>query len=82
MKQFVWYAIQTGIVVGIVYFDSTRPHPTPGAALFLGVGWALSFTVVVHLIGNGFRRLWRWFVPVPHVVGERRNDGRGIVADR
>lgn len=82
MKQFVWYAIQTGIVVGIVAFDASRVEPQPGVALFLGVGWAISFTVVVHLFAEWGRRLWRRFVPVPHEVGERRNDRRGVVTDR
>lgn len=83
MKQFVWYAIQTGIVVGIFYFDSTRPEPAPGAALVLGVGWAIAFTVVIHLIADGLKRLaWRLGVLAPHPVRERRDESRRVVPDR
>lgn len=82
MKQFVWYAIQTGIAVGIIYFDSTRPEPNPGAAIFLGVGWAIAFTVVVHLFADWARRLWWLLFPLPHVVRERRDKGRRVVSDR
>lgn len=80
MKQLIWYAVQTAIVVGIVYFDSTRPDPTPGAALFLGVGWAIALTVVFHLIADGLKRLaWRLGIISTHPVRERRDESRRVV---
>ncbi len=63
MKQFVWYAIQTTIVGWLLYIDHINGGQRPGLALVAGIGLALSFTVVVHLIGNGLRRLWNWLRP-------------------
>jgi hypothetical protein len=79
LKQFLWYAFQTAIVLGIIAFDASRPDPNPGAAIILGVGWAIAATVVIHLFAEWFRRLWRWFVPLPHEVRERRDDSRRVV---
>ncbi len=69
MKQFVWYAIQTGIVAWVLYIDYVSGMNRPGVALLLGVGWALSFTVVVHLTWNGLRRLWGWLHGRPAPIG-------------
>ena len=69
LKQFVWYAIQTGIVVWVLYIDYVSGLNRPGVALLLGVGWALSFTVVAHLAWNGLCRLWRWLHGRPAAVG-------------
>lgn len=71
MKQATWYLFQTAIVVGVVAFDSTRPNSQPGVALLLGVGWALSATVVIHL-----------FLSLARKIRERWNNRRGVVTDR
>ncbi len=60
VKQAFWYAFQTCIAVGIIIFDATRPEPHPGAAIVLGVGWAIAATVVIHLFAEWFRRLGRY----------------------
>lgn len=60
LKQFVWYTVQSGIVALFLYVDHINGGQRPGLALMIGIGMALSFTVVVHLIGNGLRRLWDW----------------------
>ncbi len=57
MKQAFWYTFQTAIVVWVVYVDRMSPEPKLGVALLLGVGWAISLTILLHLIGNGIRRL-------------------------
>jgi hypothetical protein len=57
LRQFLWYAFQTAIVVWIMWVDYQSPDPKPGIALALGIGWALALTVLLHLIGGGIRRL-------------------------
>lgn len=79
LKQFVWYAIQTGIVAWVLYIDHISGMNRPGVALVLGVGWALSFTVVVHLAANGCRALWRLLRPAPAIGGHGLD---GVIGDQ
>lgn len=61
VKQFFWYAFQTVIAGGIIIFDASRPEPNPGAAIVLGVGWAIAATVVIHLFAEWLRRARSYF---------------------
>lgn len=57
LKQFVWYAIQTGIVGIVLYGYHQSGGRDYGIALLLGIGWALCATVLFHLCAEGLRRL-------------------------
>ena len=92
MRQVLWYALQIGIVVGLLVWDAHRPEPQPGLTLLVGIGYALTATIVVNLIGNGWRRLTRLLLPsrvkdgnavlVPKDIGSRRDERDADVARR
>ena len=63
MKQFLWYAMQTAIVVVVVYGYAQTGGERYGLALALGIGWALCATVLIHLAINGLRRLKELILP-------------------
>ena len=55
----VWYVLQTAIVAWVMWIDYSTGDPRPGIALILGIGWALSATVLLSLGLNGLRRFSR-----------------------
>lgn len=77
MKQFLWYAIQTGIVAVVLYGYHQSGGRDYGVALLLGIGWALCATVIFYLIADGMRRLAVLVLP------GRRKDGDALsVSDK
>ena len=57
-RRLPWLVFQTAIVVSIVWVDYERGDPSrPGLALALGVGMALSLTILLTLCWNGLRWL-------------------------
>lgn len=78
MKQFLWYALQTGIVAVVLYGYHQSGGRDYGIALILGIGWALCATVVFYLIADGVRRLSVLILPRrrkngdPVAIGDQR----------
>lgn len=57
-RRLPWYVFQTAIVAGLVWFDHAHGKPSrPGLALAMGIGYAIAFTILIHLTINGVRRL-------------------------
>ncbi len=57
LTQAGWIVFQTAIVGVVLLSDYEMGNPPrPGLALALGIGWALSATVLLHLTFNGLRR--------------------------
>ena len=56
LTQAGWLMFQTAIVGVVMLADYESGAPRPGLALALGIGWALSATVLLHLLFNWLRR--------------------------
>ena len=78
LTQAGWLVFQTAIVAFVVYVDYEVGNPRrPGIALALGIGWAISATVLLHLLFNGLRRAVNALRRIKH-----KQSGKALALDR
>lgn len=88
LSQVFWYSVQIAIVAFWLYVDWDESQRTgqparPMLALFLGVGMAITFTVICAMLRELFLSLWRRLrgVEIRH-VSEPAHEGDGLLAPR
>lgn len=72
----VWYVVQSAIVAGIVLIDAQQPEPRPGLAILVGIGYALTVTVVVALIREWIISARLRIVALARRIRDRRDKRR------